>query len=72
MNNYRNLHSGTLFSGQHCKNFRRRFDDKSIMATFLLQSSEPLDDNAVTHVMCVGNLNLLDDSVVTYDERVVN
>ena len=33
--------------------------------------TELLDDNAVTRVMCTGNLNLLDDSVVTYDERVV-
>ena len=34
-------------------------------------SSELLDDNVVTHMMCMENLNLLDDSVVTYDERVV-
>ena len=41
--------------------------------TFLTtMSSERLDDNVITNVMCIGNLNLLDDFVVTYDERVVN
>ena len=36
-------------------------------------SSELLDDNnVVTHVMCIANLNLLVDSVVRYDGRVAN
>ena len=39
---------------------------------FTTVSSGLLDDNVVTHVMCIANLNPLDDSVVTYDERVVN
>ena len=38
---------------------------------FTTMSPELLDDNVVTHVMCIANLNLLDDSVVTYDERVI-
>ena len=39
---------------------------------FTRMSSELLDDNVVTHIMCIANLNLLGVSVVTYDERVVN
>ena len=38
---------------------------------FTTMSSELLDDNVDTHVMCISNLNLLDDSVATYNERVV-
>ena len=34
-------------------------------------ASELLDDNVVTHVMCIVNMDLLDDFVVTCDERVV-
>ena len=29
------------------------------------------DDSDVTHIMCRANLNLLGDSVVTYDEHFV-
>ena len=39
---------------------------------FTTMSSELLDDSVVTHVICIANLNLIDNSVVTYDERVVN
>ena len=39
---------------------------------FTTMSPELLDDNVVTHVMCIANLNLLDDSVVTFDEQVVD
>ena len=57
----------------HCKHFSRHFDDNSIVIFFFTtMSSELLGDNAVIHVMCIGNLNLLDDFVVTYDDRVVN
>ena len=39
---------------------------------FSAMSSEPIiDDNVVTHVTCIANLNLLEDSVVTCDERTV-
>ena len=35
-------------------------------------SSELLGENVITYFMCIANLNLIDDPVVTYDERVVN
>ena len=57
---------------EHCKHFSRQFDDNPMAFFFTTMSSELLDDNVVTHVMCIGNLNLLDNSVVTYDTRVVN
>ena len=56
------------------KNFSRHFDHDSMPNFFLKTFSSELlfDDNAVTHVMCIANLNLLEDSVATYDERVVD
>ena len=40
-----------------------------MLILFTTMSSELLDDNVVTHIMCIANFNLLDDSAVTYDER---
>ena len=42
-----------------------------LLVFFTTVSSKLLDENIVTHIMCIANLNLLQDSVVTYDERVV-
>ena len=52
--------------GLRCKNLSRYFDDNTMAIFFTSQCRQ-----SCLMTMCVANLNLLDDSVVTYDERGV-